>query len=172
MATVAAASVVAAVGFAGYATGSVGAVSGAVDNVLVRSEKPRPKPKPWEKKAPPRQKAKAAPGSSVAFQERVSAARKARPTPTDSSDFEQVLERRAEASAAQDEELRDRLGKSDQSEGLESSDDAFRARIESESEQTAKAAAKDFASRVGAKPKKSNKRKKRPFEKRVMGSSQ
>lgn len=166
--TVAAVSVVTAVAFAGYATGSVGVVTGAVDNALVRSEKPRPKPKPWEK-AQPRQKA--APDASDAFQERVSAAGKARSEPANNSDFEQVLERRAAAAAAEDSELRDRLGKSDQA-APESSDDAFRARVESESDQATKPAAKDFSSRVGAKPKKSNKRKKRPFEKRVMGSTQ
>ena len=165
--SVAVASVVAAVAFASYATGSVGVVTGAVDNVLVRSEKP--KPKPWEKAQPPK---KSEPGSPAAFQKRVSASGKARSQPANSSEFEQVLEHRAAAAAADDVQLRERLGKSDQAAAADSSDAAFRTRVESERAQTAKPAAKNFESRVGAQPKKSSKRKKRPFEKRVMGSTQ
>jgi len=170
---VAAVSIVIAVAFAGYATGSAGVVSGAVDNVLVRSDKPTPKPKPkskpWEKNAQPQKKA--APAPSAPFQERVDAPDNARSQTAASADFKQVLEQRAAASAARDAALRDRLRKADQG-SPESSDDAFRTRVEGEGQQAAKPAAKDFGSRVGARPKKSNDRKQRPFEKRVMGSTQ
>ena len=171
VATVAAASVVAAVAFAGYATGSVGVVTGAVDNVLVRSEKPKPKPKPkpWERSD---RQQKPAPGSPAGFRKRVSGSGKESSQPAYNSDFEQVLEQRAAAAAAKDAELRARLGKPDQP-AAEPSDDAFRARVAAESEHAAQPpATKDFGSRVGAKPKKSNQRKKRPFEKRVEGSGQ
>ena len=164
--TVAAASVVAAVAFTGYATGSVGVVTGTVDKVLVRSEKPKPKPKPWERAD---QSKPAAAGSSAPFSERVSRPGTAPSQPAESSDFEQVLQQRAAAKAAQDAELRDRLRETDQP-AARSSDDAFRERVETENQPLAKPAAKDFGSRVGAKPKKSNKRKTRPFEKRVEGS--
>lgn len=168
VATIAAASVVAAVAFAGYATGSVGVVTGAVDNVLVRSEKP--KPKPWERVD---RQQKPATGSPAGFRKRVSGSGKESSRPAYNSDFEQVLEQRAAVAAAKEAELRARLGKPDQP-AAEPSDDAFRARVAAESEHNPAQppATKDFGSRVGAKPKKSNQRKKRPFEKRVEGSGQ
>ena len=169
VATVAAASVVAAVAFAGYATGSVGVVTGTVDNVLVRSEKPKPKPKPWERSD---RQQKPATGSRAGFRKRVSGLGKESSQPAYNSDFEQVLEQRATAAAAKDAELRARLEKPDQP-AAQPSDDTFRARVAAESEHAAQPpATKDFGSRVGAKPKKSNQRKKRPFEKRVEGSDQ
>ena len=168
VATVATASVVAAVAFAGYATGSVGVVTGAVDNVLVRSEKPKPKPKPWERAD---RQQKPAPGSSAGFRNRVSRSGKPPTQSSYDSDFEQVLEQRAAAAADKDAALRNRLGKPDQT-ANQASDGAFRARVAGESEPAVKPpAAKDFGARVGAKPKK-NQRKKRPFEKRVGGSGQ
>jgi hypothetical protein len=165
--TVAAASVVVAVVFTGYATGSVGVVTGAVDDVLVRSEKPTPKP--WERTKPQ----KPAAGSSAGSRARVSGPGKARSRPAYGSRFEQVLDQRAAAEAARDAALRERLAEPNQT-GASSSDDAFRQRVDAESPQGAKPAAKEFGARVGAKPKsqKRNKQKKRPFEKRVEGSGQ
>jgi hypothetical protein len=158
--------VVVAVAFTGYATGSVGVVAGAVDDVLVRSEKP--KPKPWE-----RSKAqKPAAGSSGGFRARVSEPGKARSRPAyTTSRFEQVLDQRAAAKAARNAALRERLAQPDQP-AAPASDDAFRQRVQAEGQPTAKPVAKDFGARVGAKPEKRSKHKKRPFEKRVEGSRQ
>jgi hypothetical protein len=160
--TVAAASVVVAVAFTGYATGSVGVVTTAVDDVLVRPEKP--KPKPWERTKPQ----KPAGGASAGFRARVREPGKARSRPANSSRFEQVIDQRAAAEAARDAALRERVAQPDQS-AAPASDDAFRQRVQAEGQPTARPVAKDFGSRVSAKPKsqKRNKPKKRPFEKRV-----
>jgi hypothetical protein len=84
-----------------------------------------------------------------------------------------VIDQRAAAEAARDAALRERVTAPDQP-GASSSDDAFRQRVDAESPQVAKPAAKEFGARVGAKPKpqKQSKQKKRPFEKRVEGSGQ
>jgi hypothetical protein len=163
--TLAAASVVVAVAFTGYATGSAGVVAGAVDGVLVRSEQAKPKPRPWEQS----KQSKPEVGSPAGFRARVSHPGKARPQAPSSSRFEQVLDQRAAAKAARDAALRERLAQPDQP-AAPSSDDAFRHRVEAEGRAAAKPAAKDFGARVGAEPEKRSKHKKRPFEKRVEGS--
>jgi type IV secretory pathway VirB10-like protein len=163
IATVAAASVVAAVAFAGYATSSVSVVTGAVDDVLVRSGKP--KPKRWERTKP----GKPAAGSSAGFRARVGQPGKTRSQPAHSSRFERVLDQRAAAKTARDAALRERLAQPDER-AASSSDDAFRQRVEAKGQPVAKPAAKDFGARVGATPEKRSKHKERPFEKRVEGS--
>jgi hypothetical protein len=165
VATVAAASVVVAAAFTGYATGSVGMVTGAVDDVLVRSEKP--KPKPWKRS----KQRKSEVDSSAAFRARVSEPVKASSQPAYSSRFEQVLDQRAAAKAARGAALRERLAQPDQP-AAPSSDDAFRQRVEAEGQPAAKPTADDFGSRVGAKPEKRSKHKQRLFEKRVEGRGQ
>jgi hypothetical protein len=159
--TVAAASVVVAVAFTGYATGSVGVVTGAVDDVLVRSEKP--KPKPWERSK--QQKPKADP--SAGLRTRVVRTNSERSQRAYTSRFEQVLDQRAAAQAARDAALRERLAQPDQP-VASSSDETFRQRVNAERRRVVSPTAGDFGSRVGKREKRS-KPKKRPFEKRVEG---
>jgi hypothetical protein len=164
--TVAAASVVAAVAFAAYATGSVGVVTGAVDGVLVRSEKPKPK-QPWERTHKNREPAPK-PGSSAPFGRQTEESSESRSKSVSSgSAFERVLEQRAAAQAARRAELRKRLAQSDQPAADHVSNHPFARRVEAEEDRAAKRPAKDYP--FDGKPAKSKKQDPRPFEKRVEG---
>jgi hypothetical protein len=162
-ATTVAAALVAAAAFAGYATGSVGVVTGAVDDVLVRSEKP--KPKPWERGE------NRDSGSTTSFRARVAGERGTTgSTPSSGSGFERVRRERIAAEAARDAELRDQLAQKPGERATGSSGDAFQQRVEADGAQGVKAKATEFRSRVRGKRAKHGKSTKRPFEKRVEGS--
>jgi hypothetical protein len=162
--TVAAASVVAAVAFVGYATGSAGIVTGAVDDVLVRSEKPKPK---WERPQTRRNKDD---GSSGAFRRRVvRGGSKARSKPVYASRFERVLHERMAARAKRRAQFEERLNGPARRE-TRASHDPFREQIEGGSARPAAPRGSDFLTRDRKKQARRARGDEHPFEKRPKGS--
>ena len=147
-ATIAAAAVLAAAGFTGYATGSVDRVADKVDTALPRSESPPPKE--WKRV---QRKRSAPPSPQPSFRSRVSTAPAgAAVEPEQESRFEHVRRERVAAEAARDAELRERV---------------------QAGETTAKPAVDDFRSRIERpKAKREKKSSKRPFERRVRAGDQ
>lgn len=161
--TFAAASVIAAIVSVGYASGSVGGFAGAVGDVLVPAEKPKPK---WER--PPARRRRDA-GTPMPFRRRVDAEGKNAPrAPASAPPFERVLRARAAAQAKRRAEFEERLNGPVQHETHRATE-PFGEQVDVDSARPAVRERSDFLRHVRKKQAKRERRDARPFEKRSRG---